>query len=116
MKDRLLIGFYIVHASLSFGGFLLFASWVVGFQDGGGADPGLAPSAFGVLVHYVLLQPVAHWVLALAGFRWWTWAGLGAVLAVVLINSLIVAIAVGALRRAVSDRSAHRRLPPVRRD
>ena len=108
MKNRVIPIFFLIHFSLSVALFLALSTWTLGTEDGAMAPgksasadaslPASAPLAMrwtAVLVHYLLLQPLAHWVLRAGVIVWWTWPGLLALLGLVAFNSAVVSGAVG---------------------
>lgn len=96
----------LVHGGAGLVGFLVSNGWGLALVDSGSAETGPAATALGWLVNYVLLQPLAYWIIEAGSFAWWTWAGLGGLLAVIAFNTLALATAVWALRRRL-----RRRLP-----
>jgi len=77
MKKRLLIASFAAHLVLSFGLFFWLYGSAAGMQDAGvPAPPGMGVLEIGL--RFVLLQPLAHWVLMALPIAWWTWSGLAA--------------------------------------
>jgi len=103
MKNRYLISGILGHFLLSLGGFLGLNAWLVAAQDGGVDASGAAWVA--PLVDFALLQPLAHWVLAVVPIAWWTWPGLLALTALVALNSALVAGLVLGLASVASRRA-----------
>jgi len=101
------IAIFVAHAALSLGGFLSLNAWAIATQDAGVTATGWY--RLEILVHYVLLQPLAHWVLQSVTIVWWTWPGLLVLTALLLLNSVIFAVLLATLlRRARSWRSPAR--------
>jgi hypothetical protein len=103
LKKRYIIVGFLLHFGLSLGGFVGLYGWAAGVQDGGAAA---APSGWlEAALRYVLLQPLAHWVLEAVAIAWWTWAGLGGVALVFAINSAVVVGAAAVLARTFRSRA-----------
>lgn len=102
MKYSILFLALVVHAAVALGGFVGLEAWAVGALDSGNTDPGLLLGTARLLVHYVLLQPLAHWVLGTVA--WWTWSGMIGAGAVVAVNSLIQVGGVALLWRRLEAR------------
>lgn len=110
MINRILIASSL-HAGLSLAGYVGLNAWAMGFLDGGGAEPGAAFAAVRIVVGFVLLQPLAYWILVVDRLVWWTWPGLGLAAIVVLANSFLqIGLAVS-LWRALRPRARARRRP-----
>jgi hypothetical protein len=88
LKKRLIL-IAIPHFALSLGAFVGLKGWAVGVQDAGTAVDG-APWLEG-LVDWVLLQPLAHWVVEGVAIAWWTWPGLATTAVLFGLNSVVVA-------------------------
>jgi hypothetical protein len=80
--------FFLIHFGLSLAAFLGLNTAAVAAADAG-ADAGWLP-VIELPVRYLLLQPVAHWVLANLAIAWWTWPGLVALGLVAAANSAVV--------------------------
>lgn len=95
MKYRFLLIGIALHFCLSLGLFLGLYGWAVGVQDAGAAA---APIGWVELpLRFVLLQPLAHWVLDAAAIAWWTWPGLGIIAVLFGLNSIVAVVAVRAV-------------------
>jgi hypothetical protein len=95
MKYRLLIVCFAVHLALSLALFFALYGSAAGIQDAGvPAPPGMG--MLEIALRFVLLQPLAHWMLEALPIAWWTWPGLAALSALLGLNSAIVAIAIQA--------------------
>jgi len=103
MIKRLIILLFSLHAGLSLGGFLLLNSLALAAQDTGSAVGWIA--WLEIPLHFVLLQPFAHWVLATATIAWWTWPGLALLTALLAVNSAIFAALAAAVLRRLRIRS-----------
>jgi hypothetical protein len=102
MINKKLSLIFLIHFALGLGGFLAISGWALGSADAeisGSLTVSAGPSAvsgwFERIVHFGLLQPIAHWVLSAGVVRWWTWAGLIALIAVIAVNSGVVVALVG---------------------
>jgi hypothetical protein len=95
MTLRLFIALVILHFGLSLGAFLGLNAWAAGVQDAGTFAP--AAGWVELPLHFVLLQPLAHWILAAVAIRWWTWTGLATVAALIGLNSTLAVTLVWAL-------------------
>ncbi|HUF71308.1 MAG TPA: hypothetical protein VMR74_00235 [Gammaproteobacteria bacterium] len=102
MKNRLLIVGFILHFGLSLGGFVGLYGWAVGAQDAGTVAPSLGWVE--VALRFVLLQPLAHWVLEAAPVAWWTWSGLASIAVLFGLNSAIVGAVVAVFLRSFRRR------------
>ena len=91
MRYKFFILFFCLHAGLGFCGLLLLEGSALAAADAGTGAAGIPLTLLALAVRYVLLQPVAHWLLPLGGAGVGTWTGLAQIAAIVLINSLIVA-------------------------
>ena len=101
-----------IHFALGLGGFLAISGWALGSADGGVSVPLAAPFWVERIVHFGLLQPVAHWVLSAGVVAWWTWSGLIALVALIAVNSgVAVALVVLVRHRFGSADSAERTKP-----
>jgi hypothetical protein len=111
MKNRILVYFFLLHFSLSLGGFLGLYGWVAAAQDAATAPVATAPLAtvswIEGLVRFGLLQPLAHWVLASGAITWWTWSGLAALVGLFAVNSLLVSVVAGIGLRRWQMRRTH---------
>lgn len=87
MKLRIFILCLILHCGLSLGAFLGLNGWAAGVQDSGASAA--AASWLELLLHFILLQPLAHWVLAAVAIRWWSWPGLATLSALLGLNSTV---------------------------
>ena len=103
MKTRLLIVGFILHFGLSLGGFVGLYGWAAGAQDAGTVVPSLGWVE--VALRFVLLQPLAHWVLDAVSVAWWTWSGLASIAVLFGINSALVGAIVAAFLRGFRGRS-----------
>jgi hypothetical protein len=87
----------VLHFGLSLGFFLGINGWAVGIQDAGSAAPGAA-RWIEIPLHFILLQPLAHWVVTGLAIPWWTWPGLAGIAVLFALNSIIaVALVCGIL-------------------
>jgi len=98
MKRKGLAALFLVHFTLGLGGFLMLSGWALGSADSEITGASGPTGWFATVVHFGLLQPVAHWVLSLGVVRWWTWAGLIALIALIALNSGVVVAAVWFVR------------------
>lgn len=96
MTKKYLSGFLIGHFWLSLGAFLGLNGWLLAAQDGGTEAAGAVWIAW--LVNFVLLQPLAHWILAAFPFAWWTWPGLLMLAGLLACNSSLLAAVLWLLR------------------
>jgi hypothetical protein len=107
MKYKWIYSFMLLHAAVSLMAFLALNGAALAAADAGRVAPLMGVLA--PVVHYVLLQPIAHWLLAVTAIAWWTWPGLVALVAVVLLNStlatLALHLALGRLRRSGDSES-----------
>jgi hypothetical protein len=87
MKLNIFIFCLILHFGLSLGAFLGLNGWAAGVQDAGTFAPAAAWAE--LPLHFILLQPLAHWVLAAVAIRWWTWPGLATVAVLFGLNSTL---------------------------
>lgn len=111
MKNRLLVFAFLLHVGVSLGAFIGLNAWAVGIQDAGTPPTALVWAEFPV--NFVLLQPIAYWVVDGLAIAWWTWPGLATLAALVGLNSAIVVIAVaacGAALRRWSNRGREARI------
>jgi hypothetical protein len=99
MINRNIIAVFFAHAMLSLGGFLSLNGWAIAIQDGGAAATGWYWLEF--LLHSVVLQPLAHWVLQSVTIVWWTWPGFLVLTALLVLNSAIFALLLALLLRRV---------------
>jgi hypothetical protein len=90
MINKRLLSAFLVHFALGLGGFLVLSGWTLGSADAGVPGPTAGAGWFATVVHYGLLQPAAHWVLAAGVIAWWTWGGLLALIALLAVNSMLV--------------------------
>ena len=110
MKNRPIALGLALHFGLSLGGFLGLYGWAAGVQDG----PASAPSLgwLELVLRFVVLQPLAHWVLDAIPVQWWTWPGLTRLSLLFLLNSLVVVALIrtliGALRRPAPGTDARK--------
>jgi hypothetical protein len=88
--------FFWIHFALGLGGFLALSGWALGSADGGIEVPAAVAGWVERIVHFGLLQPLAHWVLSAGIVAWWTWPGLIALIALIAVNS-VAAVALAAL-------------------
>ena len=104
MINKNIIAIFVAHAVLSLGGFLSLNGWAIAAQDAGTGSTGLY--WLETLLHYVLLQPLAHWVLRAVTLVWWTWPGFLLLTALLVLNSVMFAVLFATvLRRARSRRN-----------
>jgi len=82
--------FIIAYTGVGSGAYLGLMAWAAAAGDAG-AVAGVWLVAVGVLVRYVLLQPMAYWVIDATGLAWWTWSGLAALVLVCAANSVLIA-------------------------
>jgi len=98
MKIKILVLLFLIHFALSLCGFLALSGWALSSAD---ADiSGTLPRVGWLesIVHFGLLQPVAHWVLSMELVAWWTWAGLMALTGLFAVNSGVVVAVVALVR------------------
>lgn len=111
MKSSVLVQFFLLHYSLSLGGFLGLYGWAAAAQDAATAPTADAQLAvvswIEGLVQFGLLQPLAHWVLASGAISWWTWSGLAALAGLFAVNSLLVSVVAGIGLRRWQMRRTH---------
>lgn len=88
-----------IHAAAGLVGFLVANGWGLAIVDTGPASPGPVARGLGWVVHYVLLQPLAYWIIEARPFVWWTWTGLVVLAAVIACNTLALVALVYGLRR-----------------
>jgi len=110
MINKQLFPIFLLHFALGLGGFLALSAWSLGSADAAIAtDATTETAAESVaesaatgwvegIVHYGLLQPVAHWVLSAGLIAWWTWPGLLALIVLIAANSAVVAALYGLAR------------------
>jgi hypothetical protein len=94
LKIRILIALAVIHAVVGFVGFLLVNAWALAIADAGGSGVPTLARGVGWVVDYVLLQPLAHWVIDSTSPAWWTWPGLALLVTVIGLNSAAVAGAI----------------------
>jgi hypothetical protein len=99
MRNKVFIAAFILHFGFSLAGFYTLNALAVGSQDGAADAGGL--SWLGVPVHYVLLQPIAFWLLLALQIRWWTWPGLALTAVLLLANSLLACGIIALLVRRI---------------
>lgn len=87
MKLYIFIGALLLHFGLSLGAFLGLNGWTAAAQDSGTFAP--AAGWLELPLHFILLQPLAHWILAAVAIRWWTWPGLATVAVLFASNSAL---------------------------
>lgn len=98
MNSKWLYGLFAAHFGLSFGAWLGLNGAAVAAQDAGTTATALA--WLRLPVNFVLLQPLAYWVLAAAEMQWWTWTGLAGASVLIALNSLLFVALVSLWRRA----------------
>ena len=104
IRARVWLGAGAVHAAMSLAGF-----WSLSIVGLAAADSDLAmvPWWLAPLEHavrFVLLQPLAHWVLALLEVRYWTWPGLALSTVLIGANSAVAIVVARTLTRLFSRR------------
>jgi len=87
MINKKIVLLFWIHFALGLGGFLALSGWALGSADGGIAVPVAVAGWVERIVHFGLLQPIAHWVLAAGVIAWWTWPGLLALIVLSAVNS-----------------------------
>lgn len=103
MKYRYFILGWALHFGLSLAGFLGLNAAALGAADAaaGAGAPGRGLAALETVVHFVLLQPLAHWVLEAFAVAWWSWPGLVALAALLALNSFLPTAFVAAAWRRI---------------
>jgi hypothetical protein len=106
LNNKLFIVILAIHFVLSLAGFLALSGWALATADATTAPIESAPAVTSTgqsgtryavsgwlagVVHFGLLQPLAHWVLQTGAIAWWTWPGLLGLLVLIGVNSTIVA-------------------------
>jgi len=96
MKYRRLVVAGALHFGLSLGCFLGVNGWAVGSQDAGSATQAAA-AWIEIPLHFILLQPLAHWLVAGLAIPWWTWSGLTGIAVLFALNSAAAVAIVGGI-------------------
>ena len=99
MKKIYLWTFFAAHWLLSLSAYGVIYALGLALQDAGFASRALAWVE--VPLRYVLLQPLAHWVLDTAASASWTWSGLARTAMLVALNSAFASVLLAGLLAAL---------------
>lgn len=101
--------FWLAHFALSLAGYLILSAAAVGVADSGAAAPAWL-NFLGAALSFVLLQPLAYWVITASGRAWLSGSGEIAILALLcLANSAVVTTILAAVLSFVGRLVSRRR-------
>jgi hypothetical protein len=103
MNKKAIKVIFFGHLGLSAGGHLGVDAAALAAADAG-REAGLL-GWLDAVVHGILLQPIAHWVLAAAEVAWWTWPGLVMVAGLLAVNSAVATAVIAAVVHGLRRRS-----------
>lgn len=107
LKSMYLFFFFVAHWLLSLSAYLVLYGLGLALQEAGSASALLA--WLELPLRFVLLQPLAHWLLDTAAAASWTWAGLAETALLVALNSAVVSLLLAGIVAALRSWRSRRR-------